>query len=804
MNDGMRFAAFGLGACAVVAAFSGNAQAVTLDKVALGCQKTIGKAALGLKASYTKAFAGYLNAELKAPGTGDVAKRDAAITKAEGKFDAAIAKKCDPAVIGSDVLSPPPPAGIGFPAGTCGALWGEAAPEEAYEQACAALPTSTIAQKNACWRCFIKGELREWLKAHYPWVQGLVPAGSDLCGTPPVVSLPPDKATLKCLTTIPKLANALLVGTEKSTEACLNSVRQGKITGPCPDAKGVAAIQKLKDKLTDGAVKACPAFPLWWDQCFEGTCPGTPISSVATISSCTNGAGIEVPNEITCAMYPGANADGVSCPPADSGAVCGDGINSPGEPCDASAPSAGWNTCGSDFTCVACNCGCPTTVTFATNASDAATVLDSGWTGISHRSPVISNGEVTVHLACPGGGTSRPCGTCTVSGPFANPHAGAGQLDSQRCTNDTSIRCTTNAPCIGGGGTCQFFFGSDLPLAAGGVTTCVVNQFNGSVSGTANVETGDAVNSAALTARVYNGLAIDNPCARCIGDTTINDGVQGGTCSGGTRNGLACDANGAVPGRPDYGQTSLDCPLATGALIATLPIDLSNATEPVVKTVTASSPSCSGEPGEKCLCDTCNNINQEPCDANSDCPDPPGPIGPICGGKRCIGGTNNGAACTSNTECPAGGLCQKPGEPTKPSACLDDTNTVNTLDCSDTAPVDGEGECTGGPVTTHCSVGSGHAQRGCITDADCGGGAGSCVAENRLCFLTGTSTGTGKVGTQTLIANGMADTPMHDTSTPTLGAVFCIGPTGSSSVNNVAGLPGPGRVTIRGTAVAHP
>ena len=45
---------------------------------------------------------------------------------------------------------------------------------------------------------------------------------------------------------------------------------------------------------------------------------------------------------------------------------------------------------------------------------------------------------------------------------------------------------------------------------------------------------------------------------------------------------------------------------------------------------------------------------------------------------------------------------------------------------------------------------------------------------------------------------------MNDTAQPTLAAVFCVAPTGSTSVNNVAGLPGPGRVTIRGTAVGAP
>jgi hypothetical protein len=77
----------------------------------------------------------------------------------------------------------------------------------------------------------------------------------------------------------------------------------------------------------------------------------------------------------------------------------------------------------------------------------------------------------------------------------------------------------------------------------------------------------------------------------------------------------------------------------------------------------------------------------------------------------------------------------------------------------------------------------------------------------RKCFLTGGGTfqaGGTMDGTNTLTAVGMADAPMNDVSQPTLAAVFCVGPTGSSSINNVAGLPGPGRVTIRGTAAGAP
>jgi hypothetical protein len=473
---------------------------------------------------------------------------------------------------------------------------------------------------------------------------------------------------------------------------------------------------------------------------------------------------------------------------------CGNGLNDPGEKCDASAPSAGWAVCGPDFACVACNCACPTKVAFTGTATAPESTLDTGWTGISHRAPIISDGTVSVGIFC--GGTSRPCGTCTVSGPIAN---GPGQLDNRRCTNDTSIHCTNNTPCTGGGGTCQFFFGSNLPLSAGGVTVCAVNQFNGSVSGTANVETGDTSTVANLTARVYTGIAIDNPCARCVGDATINDGVLGGTCDGGTRVGLTCDGNGTVANRPDFGTTSLDCPLAAGALIATLPIDLSNTTDTYTRTLSASSPACTGAPGERCLCDTCDNAAASPCYSNVDC----AAVGAtICGGKRCLGGTNAGEPCVAASECPGGGICGRPGEPTKPSACLDDTSTTpTTLDCLDGG--NGEGTCTQGPVDTTCSVASGHAQRGCLGDGDCGGGGGSCVATNRKCFLTGGFTGT-RLGTNTLTAVGMADAPMADTSNPTLASVFCVGPTGSSSVNAVSGLPGPGRTTIKGAALGQP
>jgi hypothetical protein len=534
-----------------------------------------------------------------------------------------------------------------------------------------------------------------------------------------------------------------------------------------------------------------------------------PCTTTSNAAALVSSADVFVDDQACALAAPGNPGCGPAATPTPNptvtptpGGACGNGINDPGEACDASAPSAGWGSCGSDFTCTSCNCDCPSLVTFSGDATAPESILDTGWTGISHRSPVISNGDVSIGLNC--AASSRPCGSCPVVGPVANPDAGSGQLDNQRCSHDSSIKCTVDATC-GLGNTCEWYFGAPLPLAAGGVTTCVYNQFNGPVTGVANVESGEATTTALLSATVYNGLLLDTPCPTCSDAGGINDGVNGGTCVGGTRNGLACDANGFVPDRPDYGRTSLDCPMASGGIIATLPINLSNETNPVTKTLTAASPNCGpAAVGQKCMCQTCNNGAATPCFTNADCT----AVGAtICGGNRCIGGTNTGAACSSSTSCP-GGSCGRAGEPTKPSACLDDTTMVdNNLDCVD-FDSDGEGECTSGPLTSACSVASGHAQRGCLNDGDCGGGPGSCESTNRLCFLTGGGSFqppvAGLIGTDTLIAVGMEDTPVRDVSNPVLGSVFCVGPTGAPAVNNVAGLPGPGRVTLTGTAVGHP
>jgi hypothetical protein len=502
--------------------------------------------------------------------------------------------------------------------------------------------------------------------------------------------------------------------------------------------------------------------------------------------------------------------------------TCGNCVFEPGEDCD--PPGSQCPNAATGILCSGtCQCACPSTIEFTATSTDG--VLDTGWTGVAHDATVMSDGTITVDVAtCEG--ASRPCGVCSFTGPIANTGAadyGAGtgtQINNQRCTGNVRVTCGAGGEqptCTTAGGTCEFYFGTLLPLAAGGVSTCVENRFNGSFTGTANLETGTSTSSPRLTSRVFGGATNPNPCPRCIGDPTPNDGVRGGTCSGGTDDGQVCDVDGSSP-NPHFGSTSLDCRPSTSVL-ATLPIDLTNTTGTATKTLTAANPNCraTGFTSLKCFCDTCASLAAEPCASNADCPG-----GRICGGRRCRSGSNVGGVCTVagvNSQCP-GGSCGQPGVATAPNQC-DDATCYPTTGNS--------GECSAGPTDFYCSPngtmipcssqtdcdaaglrscnGGPNVNKVCTTDAECPGGS-SCATNNAgdpnagccldLCTLAITRpcyTDNGIVGAS-VNASGNPDVPVNDASAPTLAALVCIGPTSTSSVNGAAGLPGLGRLEL--------
>jgi hypothetical protein len=315
---------------------------------------------------------------------------------------------------------------------------------------------------------------------------------------------------------------------------------------------------------------------------------------------------------------------------------------------------------------------CPVAVEILSNAGSAK-VLDTGWTGLAHNQSVIQDGTLTFTISnCDS--TTRPCGVCDVAGPIQNLQADQGVINAHRCSNDTSIKCDNDAGCTAPG-KCVFYFGAPLPLSAGGVSTCVTNQINGAVSGTANIETGTFASSINLSSRVFNGIETALPCPACIGDATVNDGTKGGTCSGGPKNGAACDGNGRST-IPSFGTTSFDCPPNTGALITTLSIGLNGSSGTETRTLSASDPACSGAAGKKCFC---------PADSQE----------------------------------------------TRPNSCIDDTTQAGdgTLCAADSAT---EGHCTEGPVDQNCAI---ETFRGCLNNGDCPASGDNCVSGPRSCYL---------------------------------------------------------------------
>jgi hypothetical protein len=266
---------------------------------------------VGFTSGTQKAFTGYLNAEMKAPGSGDVAKRDAALASAVTKADAAITKACPTDAI----LFNAAPAGVGMP-NNChfeGVIGTPAVPEEAYELGCHNLPVTNRSQFASCIRCWFLGEIRENLKLAYPCLNSLIPAGSDQdCGVAPTCTLPLSSADAKCSSAIAKNALKEKLALLKLWNKCVNGYNSGKIPS-CPDLKTSASITKNTDKVTAAVGKACLALPPWWSQCPEDENACDPISTPANIGTCVNTAETAMGSELNCMSYTSATAAGVPC-----------------------------------------------------------------------------------------------------------------------------------------------------------------------------------------------------------------------------------------------------------------------------------------------------------------------------------------------------------------------------------------------------------------------------------------------------------------------------------------------------------
>ena len=625
-----------------------------------------------------------------------------------------------------------------------------------------------------------------------------------------------DATVKKCQRAIGKETAKFFDAKRKALGKCVNTVLVNG-SGSCPDATAQAAIAKAEAKKVaklcaacGGPDKACggPDDLTVAQIGFASTCPavdppgsapacGGTVSTLSDIVTCVD---CVTAFEADCASAAGAPAAGAypsecnggsdptptATPTPTPGAPtptatatassCGNGTVNPGEDCDGSDDAACPGLCQSDCTCGApCVLPNPIPVSIAL-AARAGIDLDTGWTGVSHDLPGVDDAP-TVSARVTGCDTdlgSPTCGQCTVTGPIEYQ----GPANTCRCFNagspdaSTLTTCDPEASTCGGGEVCQCFYGPPLPLSSGAVPACVVNKFNGTFSGTVNVATsgthaGEGASLVRLLSSVHNGLGATKPCPKCVGDVTARDGLAQGTCDGGPRNGLACDTGGE---NVYFGPTSIDCPPSQSANIGDLSIKFDQATTGT--TSLGTNRPCTAT-GGNCFCSTCPTAQAEACNTNADCPG-----GLACGGRRCIGGANNGTPCSTNSQC-ASGICNRPGTPTQRNACLGECEP-NPGDPSNP----NEGICPDGPIDQTCSL---EPYRGCTSDVDCNpapsGNCGDCLPNQvcqsslRQCFLDPIV----RVGTP-----GTRDS--------VIAATFCLPPTRSDSINNVAGLPGPGAV----------
>jgi hypothetical protein len=624
----------------------------------------------------------------------------------------------------------------------------------------------------------------------------------------------------KCQLAIAKNAYKFLAVKNKVLTKCEATVLTGAIPGPCPDAtRALPAINAAESKKQIGICKACGGA--------NRVCGGGDDLTPAAIGFAANCPSVTIPGGSACGGAITNLQDIVNCVDCvdEFKADCLDFLSVPAlkspYPAECNPPTAPPCDATPQNTATPCPTStpgimCPTQVMTEVNGS--AVDLDTGWTGMGHDAHMPSQNRLTLGVSLCSNPDSSTCGVCATSGPL--PNAGGAAFNTQRCVLDTSVQCTSDGDC-GGNAPCSFFFGSPLPLAAGGITFCVTNQITAPVTGTVDVEGGTTSTTIQLLSSVYTSPTLNKPCPTC----------ESGVCHGGLHDGATCVVNGTSP---PFGAVSFDCPPNPGANVGKVSTTRNYSTGTQTVSLSATNPNCRDPvfSGDKCFCDTCNNLAGTLCSSNADCV----LVGAtVCGGKRCLGGVNPGAPCANNSECPGtGGGCGVAGEATRPNACNDGTcsSTMtcvggcnNFLDCTgafkcvgggnDAALCTVDSECPGGACNDQCPGGACVAGnegtcaagpveqfctpqetfRGCATNADCPHTGDTCTLRKfRDCFLdNGGISGS-------VAVSGTSYPTCGNVGSGTVGALFCVPPVAANLVNNDFGLPGLSRITQPYTA----
>ncbi|HEY2774229.1 MAG TPA: hypothetical protein VGK20_09280 [Candidatus Binatia bacterium] len=391
---------------------------------------------------------------------------------------------------------------------------------------------------------------------------------------------------------------------------------------------------------------------------------------------------------------------------------------------------------------------CPTAMQWTlradTAAIDRATEIDLGWKGFFHNMDPVDGSSVGFALDC-GSATPPNCGACTITG--YDP-----VTEVLRCENDSRVTCDQPGASDAvhcGGNFCDRYTTPPTPMVPAGTPICTYRRANTQASGTWDPVAGQGAVTMVERMFIFTG-SFQQPCPICIGDPTPNDGVRGGTCSGGPSNGLTCDDNGSDPSYPTGGgSTSYDCMPPFGANIVGSGLPLVRTETTGTATLSSGLPCSAPNNSEFCPCEACSGDPSVPCSADSQCA--------ALGDGTCSDFTG--------------------GDPVQPNNCSDG-NCV----------VDGQGEGTCGMLSDNDHYCDAHVEEdgkgiyACNTNMDCAAlhpiVAGNCtISQPHPCFGA------------TIQASGI-----QDTANPRTVAAFCVAPSSNGSVNSATGLPGPARL----------
>jgi hypothetical protein len=810
-----------LACCATLIVGASPARALNVSQ--RKCLEAVAKDAAKFTKTYLKERKKYADKQLQ-DGMGDAEERDAKIAKATSKLRGRIAKKCGPPALPDPALGlkflgfpgkcPDPDTGDGF------------TPSDLVD--CIVATHGHLADGA-------RESIADQLFALEYGVNG-VDGASPLRPASPI----------KCQEAISKSAQKFVQRVLKEIRKCRNLLNAGKLSGFAPVNCGDNDVYpKPREKIAQAASKVHADI--------ERACS---VPRVQALDVCDTGSGpAQTPHDAAdCIVATHRNA---TDDPDDSGdarpfpidlidveyalgAICGDGIvNDPldvgigaehvvlevPEECDGADADACPGSCGDPAGSFPCLC---TSVPRQRVTEHDNADLDVGWTGMSHDQHTVEGSSYVLDLYdCDGktamGGRDA---LCTVGASCnAPPHQacgadgdcpGGGNFCRKRitalgphCSNDLQRACSRDPDCRdhpGDQGFCRTTpHGPPLPLAAGNVGACVENVFVADVTGTTNLDDGSFALVMRQDAATWLGSP-SQPCpscgyfceapgtdpgtrrlcqtdADCFGVPTA--GVPGhcvtaAVCSFGKNVDQACRREPPF-GSPTqfFGIPSVDCPREGSPTavprIVFNPMSSGTATlKPSVMCDTL------GYQGKACIA---GGNTGAPCSADSQCPGggsgscafqcfcPPGTVQPEQPNPcfaACRGGANDLLPCSVDSNCP-GGFCQE-------ASCR-----VNPLD-TDSAQ---EGFCPAGPYRQACSA---TVVKGCASNADCRRPAcpacapddsETCVATPAQCFVNEGIVRVGSPGTPDAVG----------------AATFCIAQTGTSAIDNVAGLPGPGALT---------